>query len=387
MKEQKTAAGILVVEDDPNVASYLRRTLEAAGYNAALSGTAEDGLARALSGTYDIILTDINLPGMAGLELLAKVKSLVPSCDVIVMTGDPSLDKAVKAINNGAYDFLIKPFASDTLVFTLNRCLEKRSLSKELRAVKAYQEELSSAYSQLKSLDRMKYAFLSTVAHEIRTPLSCITIGMAFLEAGKKIDLPPEILAGMQKGAEQLETTITELLAYASMQGEKEPANYEPVDIAEPAKKAVLEMAEMAGRLGITVETKYPAEPAMIPGDADRILLAIKSLIKNAILFNRPHGRVFVEVEDAPKSVSVRVEDTGPGIPPENLDSIYDPFYQVADYLTRSVGGLGLGLAVIKQVAEAHKGSVNVSRELGKGSLFTFSLPKAPRAWTGSRGE
>ena len=376
MNEQKPAAGILVVEDDPNVASFLRRSLEAAGYKAALAGTAEEGLARAMSGTYDIILTDINLPGMAGLELLSKVKSLLPSCDVILMTGDPSLEKAVKAINNGAYDFLIKPFSADTLTFTLNRCLEKRSLSKELRAVKAYKEELSSAYSQLKSLDRMKYAFLSTVAHEIRTPLSCILIGMAYLEDGKGSGLPPEIMEGMKKGAEQLEGTITELLAYASMQGEKEPAGYEPVDVAQTAKKAVLEMSDLAGQLGITVEASYPPEPAMIAGDGDRILLALKSLIKNAILFNTPKGSVLVEVKDAPESVSVRVADTGPGIPTEKLGSIYDPFYQVADYLTRTVGGLGLGLAVIKQVAEAHKGSVTVSSELGKGSLFTFSLPK-----------
>ena len=383
MKEQKAVCGILVVEDEPHVASFLRRTLESEGHGVALAGSAEDGLARAMSGTYDIILTDINLPGMAGLELLSKLKSLVPSCDVIMMTGDPSLDKAVKAINNGAYDFLIKPISVDTLIFTVKRCLEKRSLSKELQAVKAYQEELSSAYSQLKSLDRMKCAFLSTVAHEIRTPLSCITIGMAYLEGDQGSALPPEIMEGMRKGADQLEETITELLAYASMQGETEPASHEPVDIVGTAKKAVLEMSDMAGELGIAVETIFPAAGAAAPGDRDRVLLALKSLIKNAILFNKPRGRVLVEVQDAPEKVSVRVEDTGPGIPAEKLNSIYDPFYQVADYLTRSVGGLGLGLAVIKQVAEAHKGSVHVSSELGKGSVFTFSLPKrtaAPRS-------
>lgn len=376
MNEQKPSAGILIVEDDPNVGSYLLRTLETSGYRVAMVGTAEDGLARAMSGAYDIILTDINLPGMAGLALLSKVKSMIPSCDVIVMTGDPSLENAVKSINEGAYDFLIKPFSIDTLFFTLKRCLEKRSLSAELQAVKAYREELASAYSQLKSLDRMKYAFLSTVAHEIRTPLTAIVMGMTFLEDGESGVIPPEIVAGMKKGAAKLEGTITELLAYASMQGEKEPANYEKVDVQEITAKAVSETSAKAAELGITVEEKYPSARAAVPGDADRLLLAVKSLIKNAILFNKPQGRVLVEVQDAPKSVNVRVEDTGAGIPAEHLRSIYDPFYQVADYITRTVGGLGLGLAVIKQVAESHKGRVTVSSEVGRGSVFTLMLPK-----------
>jgi len=197
------------------MAGFLLRALEAAGRGVLAVGTAEEGLTLAKSGSYDIVLTDINPPGMAGLELLSKIKILLPSCDVIIMTGGPSLESAVKAVNSGAYDFLIKPFSADALYFTLKRCLEKRSLS---------------------------------------------------------------------------------------------------------------------------------VEPA-----------AEKNLVKNAVLFNKPQGRVVVTVEDTPKCADVRVEDTGHGIPAEKLQPVCDPSYQVADYFTREIGGLGL--AIIKQVAEPTKGA------------------------------
>jgi signal transduction histidine kinase len=373
----KKHAGILVVEDDPMLARILLRSLEGAGYGATVVGTAEDGLARARTGAYDIILTDINLPGMEGLELLSKVKGLTPACDVIIMTGDPSMEKAVEAIKCGAYDFLIKPFSEETLLFTLNRCLEKRGLSVELAALKAYQEELAAAYSQLKSLDRMKDAFLSVVGHELKTPLTVIVGGLAFMNDPEKSGMPPEIADAIRKGAVKLEEIIEEILAYTSVRGgEKKPVSYAPVVITEIVNKAVQELSARAGQLGITVETKFPAAQAVIPGDGARLLLAVKNLVKNAILFNKPQGHVLVEVEDTPKSVNVRVEDTGPGIPAENLKDIYDPFYQVADYCTREVGGLGLGLAIIKQVTESHKGRIEVSSVQGKGSVFTMRLPK-----------
>lgn len=380
MNEKKQTC-ILVVEDDPAVAKALLRSLEGAGYCTTVAGTAEDGLARAASGAYDIILTDINLPGMAGLELLSKVKSLIPACDVIIMTGDPSLEKAMKAIKDGAYDFLIKPFSDETLFFTLNRCLEKRGLSVELAALKAYQEELAAAYSQLKSLDRMKDAFLSVVGHELRTPLTIIVGGLEFMNDPEKSGMPPEIAGSIKKSAAKLEELIEEILAYTSVRGgEKIPISYAPIAITGIVKKAVEELSARAGQLGITVETKFPPAQAVIQGDGARLLLAVKNLVKNAILFNKPQGHVLVEVEDTPKSVNVRVEDTGPGIPAENFQDIYDPFYQVADYLTREVGGLGLGLAIIKQVAESHKGLIKVSSVQGKGSVFTMLLPKEGRA-------
>jgi len=314
---------------------------------------------------------------MAGLELLSKIKSLTLACDVIIMTGDPSLESAIKAIQEGAYDFLIKPFSNETLLFTLNRCLEKRGLSVELAALKAYQEELAAAYSQLKSLDRMKDAFLSVVGHELKTPLTVIVGGLGFMNDPEKSGMPAEIVDAIKKSAEKLEELIEEILAYTGVRGgEKKPVSYAPVVIIEIVKKAVEELSARAGQLGITVETKFPPAQVVIQGDGARLLLAVKNLVKNAILFNKPQGHVLVEVEDTPKSVNVRVEDTGPGIPAENLKDIYDPFYQVADYCTREVGGLGLGLAIIKQVAESHKGRIEVTSVQGKGSVFTMILPK-----------
>ncbi|KKT91440.1 MAG: Response regulator receiver sensor signal transduction histidine kinase [Parcubacteria group bacterium GW2011_GWF2_45_11] len=376
MNDIKPAPRVLIVDDDDDLSKVLLRSLRVEGYEAVGSSTAEEALALAMSGTYEIILTDINLPGMEGLALLAKIKNLIPSCDVIMMTGDPTLENAVKAMGAGAYDFLIKPFSNETLFFTLKRCIEKRSLSSEMQTIKAYQEELSSAYSQLKSLDRMKDSFLSTIGHELKTPLTPIIGGLELLAAGTDRAIPPEIINGMRRGAARLEEIIDDLLAYAGMKSEKEPSQCGPAAIMEIVQRAVEEILPKASELGIVIRAEYPSTKAVVSGDRGRIFLAVKSLIRNAVFFNRPQGSVCVEVRETPTGVSIRVEDTGEGIPQEYLKSIYDPFYQVADYLTRKRGGLGLGLAIVKQAAESHKGHVKVSSIPGKGSVFTLILPK-----------
>lgn len=368
-------ASILIVEDDEGLAGFLCRALGASGYGTASAASAEDGLAMAVTGKYDIVLADINLPGMGGLALLEKVKALVPACDVIMMTGDPSMEKTLRAIKAGAYDFLIKPLSAETLLFVLERCLEKRSLSAEIRAIKSYRDELDAAYSQLRALDRMKEAFLSTIGHELRTPLTPIIGGLAVLASSPEAPPPPGLLENMSRSAGRLSRIIQELIDYASLSAEIVPADCGPVDLAEAARAAAGSAAGTAAELGVAIEVSADG-PAEVAGDRERLFQAVRHLVRNGVLFNKPGGLVKVEVAGSGKAVRVSVSDTGEGIPREKLGAVYDPFYQAADYMTRRVGGLGLGLAVIKRTAESHKGRIEVSSEPGKGSVFTLVLPK-----------
>ncbi|HBE87924.1 MAG TPA: ATPase, partial [Elusimicrobia bacterium] len=143
----------------------------------------------------------------------------------------------------------------------------------------------------------------------------------------------------------------------------------------EAARAAAEAAAREAAELDVRLEVSGAAS-AEINGDRDRLFQAVRHMVRNAVLFNKPGGLVRVEVVDSPEAALVRVSDTGEGIPKEKLGSLGEPFYQAADYLTRRVGGLGLGLAVIKRTAEAHKGRVTVSSEPGRGSVFTLTLPK-----------
>jgi signal transduction histidine kinase len=368
-------ASILIVEDDEGIAGFLRRALTASGYGAAAAPSAEDGLEMAVSGKYDVVLADINLPGMGGLALLEKVKALLPGCDVIMMTGDPSMEKTLRAIKAGAYDFLIKPVSPETLLFVLERCLEKQSLSAEIRAIKSYRDELAAAYSQLKALDRMKEAFLSTIGHELRTPLTPIIGGLALMNASPGAPPPPGLLENMDKSAARLKGIIQELIDYARLGAEPSPADCAPVDMAEAAREAADAVRVEAAELGVKVEVSG-ARSAAVTGDRERLFQAVRHLVRNGVLFNKPGGLVRVEVSDRGGEVAVRVSDNGEGIPKERLDAVYEPFYQAADYLTRKVGGLGLGLALIKRAAESHRGRVEVASEPGRGSVFTLVLPK-----------
>lgn len=377
----KTRTSVLIVEDDEGLAGFLCRALAAAGYAASSAADAEDGLALAVSGRYDMVLADINLPGMGGLALLEKIKSLVPGCDVIMMTGDPSMEKTLRAMKAGAYDFLIKPVSAETLDFVLRRCVEKRSLSAETLAIKAYRDELASAYSQLKGLERMKDAFLSTIGHELKTPLTPIIGGLALLESSPDSPPPAGLIGNMRGSADRLAGTIQELIDYARLSAETGPADRGPVDLAEAARAAAETAAAQAAEMNISIEVSA-AERTEVDGDRESLFQAVRHLVRNRVLFNKPGGRVKVEVFARGETVSVRVSDTGEGIPKERLDTVYEPFYQAADYMTRRMGGLGLGLALIKRAAESHKGRVEVSSEPGRGSVFTLVLPKTGRRRT-----
>lgn len=365
---------ILIVEDDSGFAGFLRRALESSGYAAVTASSSDEGLAMAVSGKHDIILADINLPGIGGLALLEKVKHLVPGCDVIMMTGDPSMEKTLRAIKAGAYDFLIKPLSPETLLFVLERCIEKRSLSSEIRAIKSYKDELAAAYSQLQALERMKEAFLATIGHELKTPLTLIIGGLAMAESDPNSPIPAALLRSMRKGASKLAEIIQQLIDYARLSSEPGPKESGPVDLTEAARQAAASVSPTAAELGVEVEVLAGA-PAETSGDRESLFQTVAHLVRNGVAFNKTGGKVTVAVAASGEEVRVSVADTGEGIPKEHLSTLYDPFYQAADYLTRKVGGLGLGLAVIKKTAESHKGRIEVSSEQGKGSVFTLVLP------------
>lgn len=376
MDDKKDKASVLVVDDEELVGELAARVLKREGYRVEYVLTAEEALSKVTAEGCDVVLADIHLPRMDGMTLTHRIKATVPSCDLIVMTGAPTLENAIEAIKAGAYDFLIKPFSPELLTVTIERCYEKRRLSMELQTEKSLRAELSAAYSQLKSLERMKDAFLSTVGHELRTPLTPIMGGLEIVSKSADRKIPQELFTGMKAGAVRLKEVIDDLLFYAAIRKEAEPASLESFDLNEVARQVSGEFREKIKKAGLRLETGFSREPARVKGSREMICSALRHLVVNAIMFNKPDGKITMTVSSDSSSAKVSVEDTGAGIPPEQFQSIYDPFYQVADYLTRKTGGLGLGLAIIKQVAESHKGKVEVESVPGKGSIFTLVLSR-----------
>ena len=364
---------VIVVDDDETFLKAMQRMLS--GARSFASFRSSSGF---LSGAElewcDIVFMDVNIPGGPdGITLTRRIKDLAPQCDVVVMTGAATVDNAMGAIKAGAYDFLTKPFSFEQLEAAVDRCVEKRRISSELKLLKVAQGELSAAYSQLKSSERMKEAFLSVIGHELRTPLTKIIGGVQLLRAGAG-ERREEVLGAVEQGARQLHETIESLILYADSRKEPAPGDCSEVDVNAEARSVGDELSAMAAKAGVALSVSEAPAGALVNGRADWIRGAIRSLAVNAIKFNRRGGGAAVSVTKGGGTVSVTVADTGIGIPGELLSGLGNPFYQVADYLTRKTGGLGLGLAVVKQVAEAHKGGMTVRSAPGKGTAFKITL-------------
>lgn len=371
----KNQTAILIVEDDSSMSGFLVRSLESRGFAATAARSAEELISKVPMEPFELALIDINLPGMDGITLTRKMKAMDSACDIIIMTGDPNLENAMGAIKAGAYDFLIKPFSDEMLRLTVERCLQKRKLSSELTSTKAAKEEILAAYSQLQALEKMKDAFLSVIGHELKTPLTKILGGVELIKDSGTAGAE-DIINAVQTSAMRLHEIIEDILAYTAS---KESACPEQLTAADPVgliNKAVEELGPVFKERGASALTSFPKTALTINCEPEKLTLAIKHLIKNAITFGNPGEAVKIALAEGADEIRLSVEDTGIGIPEGKLNAIYDPFYQVADYMTRKSGGLGLGLALVKQITQAYKGKIKVSSVPGKGTTFTLIFPK-----------
>jgi PAS domain S-box-containing protein len=233
-----------------------------------------------------------------------------------------------------------------------------------------------------KRTENLKNEFIAIASHELRTPTAAI-MGFSELLAEDLADVLGEEeqrrLDTIQGACKRLQKTIDELMESVNTDDRTFEARQEQLDLRQLVYDAIFNVEAAADRKGIAVSEKLPPTSMQIWGDRSMLLGALTHLLENAITFNRPEGKVSVKAREEEEYWQVVVEDTGIGIPQADLTSIFVPFYQVEEHLTRSVGGLGLGLSIAKRAVELHGGMIWAQSRLGEGSTFSFTLPKARR--------
>jgi signal transduction histidine kinase len=246
-------------------------------------------------------------------------------------------------------------------------------------------DEVQRAYTQLQQLDKMKTGFLNALSHELRTPLAPILGYSEILLSGGLGELPKGAVRGLQaiqESGKRLLGLIETLLAFVRLEQGEMALNREPLEVGPLLSSVVEPVQAKAGERRLTVNVDVPDGIPLVLADPQELTMALNHLVDNAMKFTPAGGTVTVKARavaggGAKPSIEIAVQDTGVGIPAEHHERIFDRFYQVDSSATRQYGGVGMGLAVVKQIIEAHGSHVVVESEPGKGSTFRFILPSA----------
>ena len=246
-------------------------------------------------------------------------------------------------------------------------------------------EEVQRTLAQVQALDRMKTDFLNAISHELRTPLAPILGYTEILLAGGLGGLPAGAVRGVQAIADsgkRLLNLIESLLAFIRLDQGEMALKRTSVNVSVLLSAVVEAFRARATERKLALRLNAPAELPPLQADPQELTAAINHLMDNAIKFTPAGGRISVSARqttgaDGHTGIEIAVQDTGIGIPADQHEKIFDRFYQVDSSLTRQYGGVGIGLAVVKQCIEAHGSSVTVESEPGKGSTFRFRLPLA----------
>lgn len=231
--------------------------------------------------------------------------------------------------------------------------------------------------TELKRLERMRSEFVANVSHELKTPLTTLQGAAETLLDGALSD-PKNARAfvtAIKEEAERLHRLVEDLLSIARVESKSSGARQQAIPLGPFLEELAARYRPLAARQGITLSVEPAAPGLQLQADRDQLAQALGNLLENAIKYNRSNGQVRLRSAAAAGSVTLEVEDTGIGIPAEDLPRIFERFYRVDKARSRETGGTGLGLAIVKHVAESHGGSVRAESRPNQGSRFLLTLP------------
>ncbi len=386
----KIPTRVLIVDDDTTLLTALTGALalRMPEIDVETCQSGQAALEMVTKTEYDAVISDIKMPGMDGLTLLTKIRSIQPELPTLLITGHGQHDLAVQALRGGAFDFIQKPVERDYFVASLARAIRVRKLD---RQIQQQQRELTnhadrlelaveSRTEQLRELNRRKDAFVATLSHELRNPLACILTAAEFLllSEDEESQSTGENCRIIMQQAGHMRRLLDDLLDLSRINCDKIILRKTRVSLQGIIDTSVVStlplMRERRHELHIRVAPAV--EDCMLNVDATRVEQVVVNLLNNAAKYSDPGCQVELIVDQEGTDIVIAVKDEGIGIPNHVLSRVFEPFVQAEDSGQRTEGGLGIGLALVRQLVALHGGSVTASSEgEGKGSCFTVRLP------------
>lgn len=370
---------VLIVDDEESIRSLCEDLLSRWGYETASAINGFDGLEKVKNGSFDIVLTDISMPGCDGITFLEKARDYDPQLEIIVMTACGTIDIAVDAMKKGASDFLLKPLSFHHMAATLRKCAEKLELARE-------NKELNEVNQKLRELNEKKEKFINITGHELKTPVSNAS---AFVEllmdymVDNKDEVLSELLGELYSVIEELVSIVNNMHDLSALDKGWLKLDIREFDMISSISKITQEFSPVLKQRNMTLTWTADKEQVFYRGDRRRINQILRELIQNAVKFTPDGGRVEVSLfSQENDTLIIQVKDNGIGIPGDKLTDIFEKFYEIQDIYSHSTsktsfmgGGMGIGLSLVKEIITAHRGHILVESELEKGSLFTVELP------------
>jgi len=404
---------ILVVDDEECVrqlfTSYLGET-----YFCAAAADAQEALELLAREAFALVITDIQMPGLSGIELLRKITERYEDTAVIIVSGINRTQRVMDAIRVGASDYLVKPCELDVLAISVERALERRLL---LRNARRYKQDLENRNAELArkktEMERLQAQVLQVekmaslgqlaagIAHELNNPAGFIYSNIDLLKEHierlkrclsdyDRVALPPDaaarisamkreidydnivadlgsILSDCHIGAERIRDVVQNLRLFSRL----DESAVKRVDLNEGIESTVRLLSGYYKSGSITLVRDYGEIPQVNCYAAQLNQVWMNLLVNAAQAIGESEGEVRITTGCEGRTVIVSISDTGPGIAPEQLKKIFDPFFT-----TKPIGeGTGLGLSISHGIIQRHGGKIEVESAPGQGTTFTISLP------------
>ncbi|HAD04782.1 MAG: hybrid sensor histidine kinase/response regulator [Desulfuromonadales bacterium GWD2_61_12] len=385
---------ILVVDDEKVILELTTIILQRRGYEVYTAANGEDGLAQVERHRPDLILLDYMMPHMDGMTALRRIRQNWPETSVIMFTGKGSEEIAVEIMKAGAADYLLKPFNGQILVERIETVLrlrrieldnlelqrEKERLTREVaewnlelsRRVEQKSSELERAHTEIVQSEKLAaLGHLSAgLAHEIRNPLNAIGLFAQLLRSGLRDD--PEKCSYLDKVEAEVER-IDRLLIRLLAVSKRSRVEHHPVQIRDAIENALLHFYPQMAAQGVSFNKDFPEQTPPILADLVELEQVFTNLVANALSEMKKGGTLAIHLRKSGEYLEVLLQDTGPGVPKEDLGRIFDPFF------TTREKGTGFGLSVVLRIVKSCGGRISVESEAGQGATFRIEFPIAPQ--------
>lgn len=370
---------ILITDDEPGMRTAVERSLRdfrvslpdvngEVSFDVDHAGTGEEALEKVNASPPDILLLDYKLPGISGLDVLERIIPLQSGMLTIMITAYASLETAVTATKRGAWDFLAKPFTPEELKNTVRKAASRLILTRQARKL-------------VDEKRKVRFQFITVLAHELKAPLAAIEGYLHIIKnhtAGDSLPAYDQVIDRSLVRLDGMRKMIIDLLDMTRIESGEKQRDLAEVEVMAVARRAIDTNLPEARNRGITI-TLHTTAPLTMTADAGELEIILNNLISNAVKYNRDNGRVDIRIVPEKNRVVLSVSDTGIGLALDETERLFNDFVRIKNEKTKNILGSGLGLSIVKKLAQLYGGEVSVASRPDEGSTFTVTLNRSPR--------